>query len=392
MVIACCERQLWTLAERLAQKATRILPVDGTCVLASALRARERSVVYALLSNHGGLLDSSGSAESSRETVLGAACSADASGRCGSEFALWFFGVIVDVRRADLAALSREVDAELRTPMHAACRYGHAHLVSSLMALGSPMNLTDAAGLLPEEYAARNGHAGVLAVMGQHWAPTRARFVIEAAAGGSAACLVHVFKIAREHVMGDVNAVDPSRQLAPLHAAALRGSVECIELLMRAGADMNLPACHGIVPRLFAALFGEPAALLALARVGAPAPDGYDCAARLGVIDTGCIGFNRLRCTMATATPKDDALLALPRFRSAVGTALLARACTWGSAHDARVLMWMGVDPTAPDPEGWRPLATAAYRGSGDCVVALLKAGCAAAVLETVTARACVCT
>ncbi|KAJ1969356.1 Glycerophosphocholine phosphodiesterase [Dispira parvispora] len=105
----------------------------------------------------------------------------------------------------------------LNTPLTVACKLGYAELVSLLLSRGANINTTDDDEESPLHLAARGGHTEVLRVLLNHQS--------------------------REHPDGPVvhlNAVEKYYKWTPLCLAAIEGHLDCVELLLKAGADPNI--------------------------------------------------------------------------------------------------------------------------------------------------------
>ena len=56
--------------------------------------------------------------------------------------------------------------------------------------------------------------------------------------------------------------------MTPLHWAAEKGNIQCIRLLVDAGADMDAPGEYGWVPLHIAARDNQPSAITCLVELG----------------------------------------------------------------------------------------------------------------------------
>lgn len=127
-----------------------------------------------------------------------------------------------------------------RAPIHVAAWHGHAEVVSTLLVCGSDLSLTDSTtGLAAIHYAARHNQARALQAL------------ID---GGC-----------------DVDQMTKDGRTA-LHEAALVGSETCIELLLKAGADLELKTTDlfGRTALHCAAYKGHTQALAMLVKAGGP--------------------------------------------------------------------------------------------------------------------------
>ena len=74
----------------------------------------------------------------------------------------WGHSHIVPWLVDDLGAAVDATDSAGDTALHHAARFGHANVVSELLARGASPNARNAAGKTPGEVAAENGHASAL--------------------------------------------------------------------------------------------------------------------------------------------------------------------------------------------------------------------------------------
>ena len=74
----------------------------------------------------------------------------------------WGHSHIVPWLVDDLGAAVDATDSAGDTALHDAARFGHANVVSALLARGAAPHARNAAGKTPGEVAAENGHASAL--------------------------------------------------------------------------------------------------------------------------------------------------------------------------------------------------------------------------------------
>ena len=126
-------------------------------------------------------------------------------------------------------------------------------------------------------------------------------------------------------------------QLTPLSAAAQRGNVALLQVLLRAGADVNRSGADGLTPLTHAAQRNHLSAVQVLVRAGAR------------VVGSGSASAN--------------------------GVDLLNNAVRQSSVPMVEALLAGGADPNAPDADGLSPLYWAEFSRRPDVVNVLLKAG-----------------
>lgn len=103
------------------------------------------------------------------------------------------------------------------TPLHVACREGHAACVTALLDLGaSPLCAAQSSGLTPIHYASLFGHSYCLSAMAEHLDPG-----------------------ARSGFMQAVWMEDGESLVEPIHLAASNGWHLCVRLLLRYGSPMK---------------------------------------------------------------------------------------------------------------------------------------------------------
>lgn len=184
-------------------------------------------------------------------------------------------------------------DAEGRTPLHLAAATGVVVGVEHLIEYGADVDTADSAGLTP------------LMVVGSRGA-------------GSRQDIAQVVKVLTEHG-AEVNRKDPKHQRTPLGWMALTEEIKGIDLLLRAGAELEARDAEGMTPLLLAAGAGREYTLRTLLAKGAEAK----------VVDSQ-------------------------------GRTALHLAVSGGNAAVVRALLEAGADPDAKDSAGQTPRAAAA--------------------------------
>ena len=137
-----------------------------------------------------------------------------------------------------------------KTPLHEAARYGHASVVSVLIAAGADVNAKNSGDFTPLHNAATYGHdVSVVSILIAAGADVNAKDNINgwtplhgSARGGSAS--VASILLAAE---ADVNAKDDNGW-TPLHRAAYEGYASVVSILIAAEADVNAKDNNGWTP------------------------------------------------------------------------------------------------------------------------------------------------
>ena len=164
-------------------------------------------------------------------------------------------------------ASPQATDKDGHTLAHDLCRHGHAELLVRYVQAGhiQPRDLhsCDQAGRTPYVAALEAGHELVIAAFARHDWP-REHFLLPM---GAAACAARHGTIGclRTYVYGeggDVNATvatpgHPLHQKSLATIAALHGHTHCLQLLLRAGAELTGGACQGPLGLLEGAIWGN---------------------------------------------------------------------------------------------------------------------------------------
>jgi ankyrin repeat protein len=255
-------------------------------------------------------------------------------------------------------------DARGYTALMHAAEHGHERTAAALIAAGANPSQADASGRNALLVAAAAGHSGVLsALLGSG--------SVAAAAGAGAA---GAGELGQPQHQGGVNWVSPSGWTALL-VAADGGSLSCVNVLLRAGAQVDQASKHREwTPLIHAAFKGHYHVVDALLRAGADANQAAAnnvtalmVAAEKGHTATVSLLISRQANVAASSTLGGwtPLLLAAVNGYSASVAALLAG----GAAADQRD-QHVG--------KGWTPLMHAAEQGHADVVFELLSAGASA--------------
>jgi ankyrin repeat protein len=132
-----------------------------------------------------------------------------------------------------------------RTPLHYAADKGDVAVVQQLLAANAPVDAADSRGLMPYTVAVLRGHAATVKVIGSA-KPASAYSVLPLHAAAAAGDVRAVAALLAEHNMASWELISRSRDLSPLAMAAKMGHVEVVQLLIRAGAqlDAERSICH----------------------------------------------------------------------------------------------------------------------------------------------------
>jgi uncharacterized protein len=184
----------------------------------------------------------------------------------------------------------------------------------------------------------------------------------------------------------------PSGGFTPLLYAARRGCAECARILLRAGADKNLPDPDGVTPMLEAVLNLNFDVAADLIQAGADV-DRWDIWGRSPLyeavdVDTLPVGgradrpsldrtssLELIRLLLAAGANPNPQLKLFPPYRSlrddrgadgllTIGTTPLLRAAKAGDVPAMRLLLAHGANPDLPTESGTTPLMAAAGNGS----------------------------
>jgi len=253
---------------------------------------------------------------------------------------------------AELEALNRQH----RTPLGYAAALGTLPLVRLLLARGADPHARGTDGASALYLAAEEGHQEV------------ARCLIEAGAPVDLveAILLEDYDTAHRLLVAGADPNAPHRAgLHPLKAAARRGSVGMIRLLLQSGARVNLEPSDERSALLLAAIDGHLEAARELLAAGAdPDPVGSLLTPLGGAVEKGHVSVVRL-------------LLAHGADSTATyfGSTLLELAVSQDAPEVVEALLEAGADPNYGAGLSGTPLMTAVRNGSVECAHRLLKYG-----------------
>ncbi|KAG9391600.1 Ankyrin repeats (3 copies) [Carpediemonas membranifera] len=209
-----------------------------------------------------------------------------------------------------------------RSALMEAVVQGHGAAVRALLATGADVNLPDSEGDSPLCAALADGDQEIVSALLHYGADCRALgrrgcSPIYLAAGHGH---VSILKILLDTVPELVNQSD-DLGLTPLFVASITSQVECINLLIRHGANLDLPSNEGQTPLLAAAVKGHTYVVNRLTQAGA-------------VLDT-----------------QDED-----------GSTALLGSCIEGHTACVKLLLDAGADPNLSRPNGESPLSQAIAR------------------------------
>ncbi|KAL6850475.1 hypothetical protein ACP4OV_021102 [Aristida adscensionis] len=174
--------------------------------------------------------------------------------------------------------LSHEADANKAdhggiVALHIAAEQGFCEVAELLLSNGAEVDPICQNGGAPIHIAAENGHANMLKLLLKHkadfiWHRVSLNTPLTASLIGSS---VECMKILIE-AGADVNDGSP----APLMVAARKGLTDCIKCLLEAGADANIPDENGKLPVEIAALQGSEECVKILFPCTTPLPEFAD--------------------------------------------------------------------------------------------------------------------
>lgn len=229
------------------------------------------------------------------------------------------------------------LDSKLRTSLMAAAEHGHLEATRVLLGSGADVNRRDGSGLTAREWAEKNGHAAIVALL----------------------------KEAEERA--------PESLPQQLLRAARDGNISALEAALKAGAapDDNGGLESGFTPLMFAVKAGNEAAVAALLSAGAAAN-----------LSTDPTGADR---ELARGSYRNGGEKWAGNHRWARTPLMLA--AEKGNVDILRQLLRAGANANLADHFGFTALMLAVRGGSLPCVVELLnsRANVHAATLDKVT-------
>jgi ankyrin repeat protein len=158
------------------------------------------------------------------------------------------------------------------TPIFIASQEGHEKVVAVLCDCGADPSVSTKGGYTPSFAAASHGRRAALAALHSAGADVDARSqsgtspLCVAAQGGHADVLSDLI---HKYGATGLDLVEAQEGASPAYFAAGLGRVEALEVLHKAGADLDLPNFHGVAPVHVAAANGHVAVLCMLATCGA---------------------------------------------------------------------------------------------------------------------------
>ncbi len=297
---------------------------------------------------------------------------------------------IVDLLLDHGADIHAREGASDTTAVHWAAEGGHPLVIDRLLDAGAERDARDAwYGLTPPAWAsyvtwASARHAdrnGAFAALVAHGAPTDAFAWIARGDASRLEALLEAAPSEATRALGDVVGGD-----RPLHVAARRGEIACVEALARRGAPLDSTNALGETPLAVA----TPDAATRLTALGAP----VDVSTRLArgeidaIVDLRPEDATRLLCATAQRGDARAVKLLLDRGAdpNATGPELLSelpsestalhRAAKKGFVEVARILLAAGANPNARAPRtDLTPLHRAAANGHVEVVEVLLVHG-----------------
>lgn len=257
--------------------------------------------------------------------------------------------------------------------LHYAASSGHAGVVTTLLAAGFRRDQHDGAGLTPAEISARSRHP---------CSPAVTRLLLDKDGGGK---LVHDYvnmvgedvDIVRGLALGGafLDWQDPQHKRTPLHHAVHFQHFQVIKILLQAGANPNLPNCHGRTPLHEVTLKGCMVGAAELLAAGADTT--ILCHAGRTTLHLA-VAFNEIgvmRLLLGTSRA------AIEIRDTNLGITPLAWAARLGRTPMLRVLLAAGADVESRSFAGLTPLHWACRASSLESIESLLQAG---ADLDTV--------
>ncbi|WP_310481780.1 ankyrin repeat domain-containing protein [Chamaesiphon sp. VAR_48_metabat_403] len=249
-------------------------------------------------------------------------------------------GNIDEVNRAiEIGVEIDEIGAKGHTALMAAAYYGHRSLVNILLAAGADPNL------LSDDDGLGAGMTALMLAAGSFFASNRQHVLQLLIAGGA-----------------DVNQRGAGGKTAIFHAAlAGAGYADCVEIIIKAGADLNLTDDRGHTV-LSAVAAAENYPMFNLLMQAGASTTGLESVQLIQAATTGNI--DRVRSLLASSVNLD-----LDR-GAAIGNAAAA-----GHTKIVELLIQAGANVNLRDKLGFTPIASAAYAGYGAIVELLIEAG-----------------
>lgn len=255
------------------------------------------------------------------------------------------------------------------TPLYCACSSGSSACVKLLLEAGAAVGAADSAGFTPLHMAAQEGSSDCIAILLKSGAPLEARTEEGLTPLHVACCGGHVGAVAALLAAGAaVDAMDEENEHTPLFHTAEGGQVECLRLLLKAGADIEKKACGSDegTALLLAAQCNSLACVKELLDKGANvSASNYDGATALH---------------LAAEEGHTEVCVALLRAGAAVdgsddGETPLVQAALGGHVRCVEALIEAGAKVNAASSDEDPPLVAAVGGGSVACMYSLLQAG-----------------
>jgi ankyrin repeat protein len=249
-------------------------------------------------------------------------------------------GNIDEVNRAiEIGVEIDELGAKGHTALMAAAYYGHRSLVNILLAAGADPNL------LSDDDGLGTGMTALMLAAGSFFASNRQHVLQLLIAGGA-----------------DVNQRGAGGKTAIFHAAlAGAGYADCVEIAIKAGADLNLTDDRGHTV-LSAVAAAENYPMFNLLMQAGASTIGLESVQLIQAATTG--NLERVQSLLSGTVNLD-----LDR-GAAIGNAAAA-----GHTKIVELLIRAGANVNLRDKLGFTPIASAAYAGYGEIVQLLIEAG-----------------
>lgn len=193
------------------------------------------------------------------------------------------------------------------TALHEAAQAGHEEIVLVLLARGSHPNVKDYQGRTPLLCAASEYCLSALIGGGAYVCDMddAGQSILHIAAGTGNASLLHA-ALGYAQVRRLVNGTESSHSYTPLHAAAAWGHLDCVALLVAAGADKSAVTESGHTAAALSAAYGHGPCLAVLAAAEAACGRQRDVAQRIigpcNASSVGGAGSWRRRCASLDVT------------------------------------------------------------------------------------------
>ena len=220
------------------------------------------------------------------------------------------------------------------TPLHVAVLQENKDIVSLLLSVGCPMNLTTTDGLTALHIAAVTGQVDIIEMLVGHGLDVNIQDDRGFTPLHSAACNNQLESARTLIGLGGRRSITGDGLGAPLHVAAEKGHKEMVSLLLKEGCPTNVTDANGKSAVHFAAMSGEVDIVKMLVKQG---------------LDV--------------------------RLRDGDGSTALHLAAQCGHVVIIEMLVYYGLDVNVEDNEGRTPLHSAALHGQFESVRALLRLG-----------------